>query len=86
VGWSAKEPIQISPRGKDIVYDQLQSMEGLGFQWNDRPHKEDRLSELDYRKIQGHCNVPLNTVKTLSWLKWERTKNQYKLQKESHRR
>jgi hypothetical protein len=63
----------------------FQSMEGLGFQWNGRA-KEDRLSELDYRKIHGHCNVPLNTVKTPSWLSGSKTKNQYRLQKESHRR
>jgi hypothetical protein len=30
---------------------------------------EDRLSELaDYRKIQGHCNVPIATVNTPNWL------------------
>jgi hypothetical protein len=30
---------------------------------------EDRLSELaDYRKIQGHCNVPRNNKENASWL------------------
>jgi hypothetical protein len=38
----------------------IQALESLGFEWDSYGAAwEDRLSELaDYRKIQGHCNVP----------------------------
>jgi hypothetical protein len=39
----------------------IQELESLGFEWDSYGAAwwNDRLSELaDYRKIQGHCNVP----------------------------
>jgi hypothetical protein len=43
----------------------IQKLEGLGFEWDCLGAAwEDRMSELvDYRKIHGHCNVPVHYSK-----------------------
>jgi hypothetical protein len=50
----------------------IQELESLGFDWRVCVAAwEDRLSELaDYRKIQGHCNVPANCGENTKLAKW----------------
>jgi hypothetical protein len=45
-----------------MTLSRIQELESLGFEWDSRGTAwKDRLSELvDYRKIDGHCNVPMN--------------------------
>jgi hypothetical protein len=59
-----------------------QELERLGFEWNSLGAAwEDRLSELaDYRKIEGHCNVPQHysdSTKLANWVGKQRA--QYRL-------
>jgi hypothetical protein len=57
LGPEARKNYRCTEEGKD-AYDHLSNsgIGSLGFRWIIR-YLEDRLSELDYRKIHGHCNV-----------------------------
>jgi hypothetical protein len=68
-----------------MTTNRIQELESLGFEWDSLSTAwEDRLSELaDYRKIDGHCNVPQKyseNTQLASWVGAQRT--QYKLQQE----
>jgi hypothetical protein len=63
----------------------IQALESLGFEWKcSGPAWEDHLSELaDYRKVNGHCNVPRKyseNTKLGAWVSTQRT--QCRLQQE----
>jgi hypothetical protein len=63
----------------------IQELENLGFKWDScKTAWEDRFSELaDYRKLQGHCNVPYNyseNTKLAAWVANQRS--QYKSHQE----
>jgi hypothetical protein len=66
----------------------IQELESLGFEWSRVQVCSDawevRLSELtDYRKIHGHCNVPIKYSENIqlgTWVMTQRT--QYKLRRE----
>jgi hypothetical protein len=63
----------------------IQELESLGFEWTRLgPTLEDRLSELvDYRKINGHCNVPKNYSENAILANWVRKQRyQYGLHRE----
>jgi predicted chitinase len=68
----------------------IRKLESLGFEWDGLGAAwEDRLGELaDYRKIQGHCNVPSRYKENTKLGKWVSTQREnYKLQqkgKKSH--
>jgi hypothetical protein len=68
-----------------MTLSRIQALEILGFEWESYSAAWDnRFSELaDYRKIQGHCNVPKNyneNSKLAAWVKTQRS--QYRLHKE----
>ena len=47
----------------------IQEYESIGFEWGTA--WEDHLSELtDYRKIQGHCNVPYRLSENIKLATW----------------
>jgi hypothetical protein len=57
LGQNPKEALQVAPEGKISTLLPVFSWKAW-FEWAPR-YLEDRLSELaDYRKINGHCNVP----------------------------
>jgi hypothetical protein len=63
----------------------IQALESLGFEWDCYGAAwEDCLSELaDYRKLNGHCNVPRNYVENTKLGRWvSKQKTQYKLHRE----
>jgi hypothetical protein len=63
-GSQPEDAIQVAPRRKAIAYDapRIKALESCFRMGQVRATWEDRLSELDYRKIQGHCNVPTDTA------------------------
>jgi predicted chitinase len=68
---------------------QIQALENLGFEWNSLGAAlgaawEDRLSELaDYRKNQGHCNVPHMYSENTKLAHWVTTQRKtYRLHQE----
>jgi hypothetical protein len=64
-GSEPEDAIQVAPRRKAIAYDapRIKALESVS-EWDRFDATwEDRLSELDYRKIHGHCNVPTDTAK-----------------------
>jgi hypothetical protein len=90
MGRNSEEPVQVSRKRKGIVYDAppYQEIGKLSFRMGRPQGKkknsvawEGRLRELaEYRKIQGHCNVPTNYIENPQLAKWvadQRTK--YKL-------
>jgi hypothetical protein len=61
----------------------IQELESMGFEWKcSGPAWEDRLSELaDYRKVNGHCNVPHSEKSKLgNWVATQR--KQYRMHRE----
>jgi hypothetical protein len=85
--WVLKQRCQhrLHVKGKrsEITLPRIQELESLGFQWGSgNTSWEDRLSELaDYRKLNGHCNVPQRYFSENSKLgKWvAKQRTQYKL-------
>jgi hypothetical protein len=69
-----------------MTLPRIQELEILGFEWKPsiRANWEDRLSELaDYRKINGHCNVPHNYSENTTLGKWvNNQRQQYKLHRD----
>jgi hypothetical protein len=68
-----------------MTLSRIQKLESLSFEWDNRGTTwGKRLSELaDYRKIYGHCNVPVRYSENLQlgmWAAWQRRK--YKLHRE----
>jgi hypothetical protein len=60
----------------------IKDLESLGFEWDcSGPAWEDRLSELaNYRKIHGHCNVPIRYSENSKLGKWvSNQRSTYKL-------
>jgi hypothetical protein len=65
-----------------LTPERVKALEGIGFVWIlSRNSWEDRLSELaDYRKIQGHCNVPTKYSENTKLGNWVgNQKAQYRL-------
>jgi hypothetical protein len=60
-----------------MTLSRVQELESLGLEWGCSTPWEDRLSELaDYRKINGHCNVPTNyseNTQLANWIHTQRT-------------
>jgi hypothetical protein len=52
-----------------MTLPRIQKFESLGFEWGVcMTPWEDHLSELaDFRKIHGHCNVPICYSENISW-------------------
>jgi hypothetical protein len=70
-----------------MTLPRIQALESLDFEWaryGGTATWEGRLSELaEYRKIQGHCNVPKDYSKNIQLANWVRTQRiQYRLQRE----
>jgi hypothetical protein len=67
-----------------MTASRIKELESLGFKWKVYAGWDERLSELaDYRKINGHCNVPQSwseNTKLAYWVKTQRS--QYKLHAE----
>jgi transposase-like protein len=65
-----------------IILPRIQALESLGFEWGSRGTSwEFRLSELaDYRRVHGHCNVPLKYSENAKLATWVTTqRHQYSL-------
>jgi hypothetical protein len=83
--WVSKQRSQyrlhVEGKKSSMTLPRIQGLESVGFQWSVRVRVtvawEDRLSELaDYRKIHGHCNVPLRyseNSKLARWVNAQRT-------------
>jgi hypothetical protein len=58
-----------------LTLPRIQELESLAFEWNcNSAAWEDRLSELaDYRKINGHCNVPQHYIENTQLAYWVTT-------------
>jgi hypothetical protein len=82
-----------------MTTSQIQALKDIGFEWKPSLSRrkgipkvgltawEDRLSELaDYRKIQGHCNVPHNYIENTKLAKWvTHQRTYYRLHREGKR-
>ena len=65
-----------------MTLSRIQKLERLGFEWECQGAAwEDRLSELaDYRKIHGHCNVPVRFSENIQLGTWvSHQRSNYKL-------
>jgi uncharacterized protein YerC len=65
-----------------MTHSRIQELESMGFEWDcSGPAWEDRLSELaNYRKINGHCNVPRSYSENSKLAQWVATqRKQYRL-------
>jgi hypothetical protein len=85
-GWVSNQRtnyrLHLEGKKSSMTTFRIQELEGLGFEWDySSATWEDRLSELaDYRKINGHCNVPRiysANAKLGTWVAAQRT--QYRL-------
>jgi hypothetical protein len=71
-----------------MTLSRIQELESLGFEWDShRAAWDDCLGELaDYRKINGHCNVPQRYSENLKLATWVKTqRKQYKLHLEGEK-
>jgi hypothetical protein len=70
-------------KASQITLSRIQELDSMGFEWEVSVTAtwEDRLSELaDYRKIQGHCNVPRDYGENTKLAQWVATqRSNYKL-------
>jgi hypothetical protein len=82
--------LQLEGKTSSMTLSRIQALESLGFKWDcSGATWEDRLSELaEYRKIQGHCNVPTKyceNTKLASWVTYQRYQYRLHLEgKKSH--
>jgi hypothetical protein len=83
--WVAKQRHQygLHQVGKksSMTISRIQQLERLGFKWRTYRVWEDHLSELaDYRKINGHCNVPQHYIENTKLGTWvAKQRYQYRL-------
>jgi hypothetical protein len=87
--WVAKQRAQyklhLKGKASSMTLSRIQELESLGFEWDRSSAStsswEDRLSELvDYRKIQGHCNIPPKGSENTKLGNWVTTqRSQYRL-------
>jgi hypothetical protein len=72
-----RENYKLQQKGKKshMTTFRIRKLESLAFEWDSLGAAwEDRLGELaDYRKIQGHCNVPSRYKENTKLGKWVRT-------------
>jgi hypothetical protein len=78
--------MHLKGKASSMTLPRIQALEGIGFEWSFYAIAswEDRLTELvDYRKIQGHCNVPQHYNENTKFGKWVHTqRSQYKLHRQ----
>jgi hypothetical protein len=77
--------LQVKGKVSHMTLSRIQELETLGFVWDCSDAAwESRRSELaDYRKIQGHCNVPKNyseNTKLATWVRRQRRQHRLHLE------